>query len=194
MKYFLFLAGATTLCVTVALSFAEHAYAATETDSTSQQNVRRARGADFRYQYNKRRIEAGDDFTTASGSNSTFDRRADYLRDAKQRMIQQEIEARKYSNERRSSPTYYERENRSASTSLRRLNEAQIQGGIRLRRGTSSLRQLQDLNSAEKLQRLQDYRQEIKEAEANRYNFDDGDCGRLSGRRLAQCRYEQRTD
>tara|TARA_Y100000310_G_scaffold274021_1_gene289773 strand:- start:188 stop:784 length:597 start_codon:yes stop_codon:yes gene_type:complete len=149
-----------------------------------------------RFKYKKRRLEQRDTFTTASGSTS-FKHRQNYLRATQLRRIQEDLDSRDYTNIRRNSPTYYERASRSADTSIRRINRAERQGGIRLRRGTSTVRQLGNFNSEEKAEQIRNYRNTLKARETARYQLESSrtnDCAKLARKRQAQCWYNLRNN
>jgi hypothetical protein len=193
------LASATVLSLLFSFAIVDSAYATPGMDPNairrmSQRNFRRPVGEAERYRRNKRSLERRniDQFTTGSGSINSFKRRSDYLRETQRRRIQEDLDSRAYSGIRRVTPHFWDRKNRSSDTTIRRINEASRSGGIRLRRGTASLRQLQGITSEEKDARINAYRQQVREAETKRYNFTSTNCVELSGRRQAQCWYEWR--
>ncbi|MDP6561424.1 MAG: hypothetical protein QF793_00695 [Candidatus Peribacteraceae bacterium] len=195
----LLFAGAAVFSLFLSFAIVDSAQAAAGLDPNAirrmhQRNFRRPVGEMERYRRNKRSLERRniDQFTAPVEGESSFERREDYLRATQRRRIQEDLDARQYDGERRTTPHFWDRENRSGSTTIRRIGEAQRGGGIRLRRGTASLRQLRGLTSDEKTERIRQYREEVRAAETARYNFTSSDCSSLSGRRQAQCLYRQR--
>ncbi len=179
------------------LSFAPvhtvHAY--TAPNLNEGENFRRARGLLIRYERNKRSIYGAQD--TGTGSLSTFDRRADALRKAQLERIKEDIEQRKFTGERRNTPHYWDRYNRTTPTTLRRINQAEEEGGIR--HGLPPKRTNQQIEQLQyKRQLQQDYRKNVLErqkAQRDAINKSDAsECGELTGRRYALCLYQLQRD
>ena len=160
------------------------------------QNFRRPVGTLERYRWTKRGINRkGEDdrFTTGSGTLTNFERREQYLRETQLRRIQEDLDARPFTGERRRGRHFWDRENRSGDTTIRRINEARRGGGIRLRRVTATLEQLKGLTPEQKAKRIEQYRESVRAAERNRYTpKSTSDCRKLLGRRMARCLYELR--
>jgi hypothetical protein len=196
-----------TLSLLLAMSTIEsaHAFSAGDPNGTAEdapENFRRARGQLIRYQRNKRAIARDkndeNDYNTSTGSTSTFDRRSDVLRRAQLQRTQEDIDKRAYSNAQRTKLRYSDRESRSSSTTLRRINEAEDDGGVR--QGQPMYRNYRQMRSDElERKRLlqQEYRQQSRTKQNARVkagiNNVEG-CTNLTGRRYAKCLYRKQND
>lgn len=146
--------------------------------------------------YSKRRIDQRLQQRTGTGG-TTFDRRAQSLRETAQQRFQNAVENRKFTGERRSTPVVEDKTGRTIPGALRRIDRARAQGGIRLRSGSSTIRQLGNFNSAEKAEQIRKYREAVKARETSRYQmqgYNEDDCAMLTGVRQARCWYKQRAD
>lgn len=146
--------------------------------------------------YGKRRIDQRAQQRTGTGG-TTFDTRADALRMHAQERIRKAIEMRKFTGERRTSPVVEDRTGRSVPGAVRRIDRARSQGAIRLRSGSSTIRQLGNFNSEEKAEQIRKYREDVKARETAKYNtrgYNPDDCAQLIGVRQAKCWYRQRAD
>lgn len=164
----------------------DSAYAYIERDSSGD-----------KYTYSKRRIQQFDEFTTGSGI-TTFDRRAEYLRATQLRRIQEDLDARVF-GDTRSRPFYLwpEGQERFENTIQRRLNEAEQQGGVRLRSEMRGLTRQTRKTMEERDEEVRAYRDKVRSAEINKYNPQYNSiqqCYTMARRRQAQCLYEQRVD
>ena len=182
-----------------------YAYSGGDPNGTSEdapENFRRSRGIMIRYQRNKRAISrqrnAENDYNTSTGSTSTFDRRSDVLRRAQLKRTQEDIDKRAYSNAQRTKLRYSDRESRSSSRTLRRINEAEDDGGVR--HGQPVYRNYRQMRSdeAERKRLLQqEYRQQSRTKQRARVeagsNSVEG-CTNLTGRRYAFCLYQQQNN
>lgn len=150
-----------------------------------------------RYRYSKRRIEQFDEFTSAEQGQTTFDRRAAYLRASQQRQIQIDVDARTARQER-TRPVYLwpEGKDRFEDTARRKLSEAEKKlTGIRLRAQSRAMRRGQRVTPEQAAQDLAKIRSDLQVREANRYGAQAStveECyDHFARRRLAQCLYEQ---
>jgi hypothetical protein len=203
MKKYLLSVSVLTLSLIFTMSSAENAYAYSSASPNAPtedapENFRRPRGLLIRYQRNKRSISrqrnTQNDYNTSTGSTSTFDRRSDVLRKAQLERIKEDLESREYSNERRNTPHYWDRSNRSSPTTLRRINKAAKEGGIR--HGQPVYRNYRQMK-ADELERKrvlqQEYRQQNRTKQSARFDAGSIDtiegCTGISGRRYANCLY-----
>lgn len=178
-----------------AAEYAHAASAASPNSTTSTINFRRPEGFNIRYQRNKRSISRRQsaDYNTSSGTLSTFDRRADVLRAAQLLRIQEDLDQRKYSGVRRTSSHFWDRSNRSGPTTIRRINEADKNGGIR--HGQPKRENQRTQNEKQRKRALQqEYRTYIRDRERAFIDATEAnnasECGGLLGRRYAKCLYK----
>jgi hypothetical protein len=197
-----------TLSLLLAIGSIEnaHAYSAGDPNGTAEDappNFRRARGQLVRYNRNKRAISrnrnAQNDYNTSTGSTSTFDRRSDVLRKAQLKRIKEDLDTRAYTNERRNTPHYWDsRLNRSGPTTIRRINQAEDDGGVRHGQPVyRNYRQVKSDDLERKRLLQQEYRQQSRTKQNARarasINNVEG-CTNLTGRRYANCLYRQQNE
>lgn len=194
-----------TFTLLLAMGTIENAYAYSSASpntptENAPENFRRSRGILIRYQRNKRAISrqrnAENDYNTSSGSTSTFDRRSDTLRKAQLERIKEDIESREYSNQRRNTPHYWDRASRSRPATLRRIQKADKEGGIRhgLPSQNKGETRMEMLERKRLLQ--QEYRNQnrIKQQARVQANMQTEGCTGFSGRRYANCLYRQQNE
>ena len=194
------LASATVLSLLISFAVVDSAYALSGTDPNAirrlpQRNFRRPVGIMEKYRRNKRSLERRDRdrFTAPLGTESTFERRQNYLRDTQRRRIQEDLDARGYTGISRADSKYRNSDNRAQDSILRRIRRAE-RGGLRLR-AISSPRNYSKQTTADKRARAATYRKRIVDTQIKRYiEMDNVDCSIFSGRRQAKCYYRSRTN
>jgi len=178
-----------------------HAYAGTDPNVYRRMNLPNFRlpvGSMERYRRNKRALSRAGDldtFTSATGAVTTFHRREDYLRATQLRRIQEVLEKRKYSGVRRTTRHFWDREDRTHPTTVRRINEAKTGGGIRHGVPGPEDRDV-GRSSVDRKALIEANRAALRERDRQKYmekSTKITNCIGILGRRYARCLYDLQT-
>jgi len=196
MNRSILLAGSALLSLLCSFTVVDTAYALAGSDpnvsnTSTLRNFRRSIDVGERYRRNKRSLKRRDidQFTTATGSTSTFHRREDYLREAYQKRFQADLDSKPYSGINRPNPLKSLSENRTHDSILRRIRRAERGGNI----FRTPSQPVNNNTAQDRLDRAAALRTRAVDKQIRLYSEPTApdDCSKIIGRRRANCYYEQ---